>query len=197
MIYQISDILIYQNQTGMLIYGASLVAQMVKNLPSMWETWVQSLGWEHPWRRKWLRTPVFFPGEFHGQRSPAGYSLWSYKESDVTEWLTLSLFMLIYWPIDLVGRYFWLFNFLEAFVYNWYYFFLKCLVEVTSEVIWAWTLLCGKYFDYNFNVSNRIGYLFFLECTLVICIFQGICPFFKVVEFVDVKLFVVFPIPYL
>ena len=27
---------------------ASLVAQMVKNLPSMWETWVQSLGWEDP-----------------------------------------------------------------------------------------------------------------------------------------------------
>ena len=27
---------------------ASLVAQMVKNLPTMWETWVQSLGWEDP-----------------------------------------------------------------------------------------------------------------------------------------------------
>ena len=27
---------------------ASLVAQLVKNLPSMWETWVQSLGWEDP-----------------------------------------------------------------------------------------------------------------------------------------------------
>ena len=27
---------------------ASLVAQMVKNLPAMWETWVQSLGWEDP-----------------------------------------------------------------------------------------------------------------------------------------------------
>ena len=26
--------------------GASLVAQLVKNLPAMWETWVQSLGWE-------------------------------------------------------------------------------------------------------------------------------------------------------
>ena len=25
---------------------ASLVAQMVKNLPAMWKTWVQSLGWE-------------------------------------------------------------------------------------------------------------------------------------------------------
>ena len=122
----------------MLIYGASLVAQMVKNLPSMWETWVRSLGWEDPWRRKWLPTPVFFPGEFHGQRSLAGYSLWSYKESDVTEWLTLSLFMLIYWPIDLVGRYFWLFNFLEEFVYNWYYFFLKCLVEFTSKIVWNW-----------------------------------------------------------
>ena len=27
---------------------ASLVAQLVKNLPAMWETWVQSLGWEDP-----------------------------------------------------------------------------------------------------------------------------------------------------
>ena len=27
---------------------ASLVAQLVKNLPAMWETWVQSLGWENP-----------------------------------------------------------------------------------------------------------------------------------------------------
>ena len=29
-----------------LIYLASLVAQMIKHLPAMWETWVQSLGWE-------------------------------------------------------------------------------------------------------------------------------------------------------
>ena len=28
--------------------GASLMVQMVKNLPAMWETWVQSLGWEDP-----------------------------------------------------------------------------------------------------------------------------------------------------
>ena len=27
---------------------ASLMAQLVKNLPAMWETWVQSLGWEDP-----------------------------------------------------------------------------------------------------------------------------------------------------
>ena len=40
---------------------ASLVAQIVKNLPAMWETWVRSLGWEDPWRRERLPTPVFWP----------------------------------------------------------------------------------------------------------------------------------------
>ena len=38
-----------------------------------------------PWRRKWQPTPVFLPGESHGQRSLAGYSPWSRKELDVTE----------------------------------------------------------------------------------------------------------------
>ena len=47
-----------------------------------------------PWKREWQPTPVFLPGEFHGQRSLAGYSPWSYKEKDTTEQLTLSLFML-------------------------------------------------------------------------------------------------------
>ena len=32
--------------------GASLVAQLVKNLPAMRETWVQSLGWEHPLEKR-------------------------------------------------------------------------------------------------------------------------------------------------
>ena len=64
---------------------ASLVAQLVKNLPVMQETWVQSLGWEEPWRREWQPTPVFLPGESHGQRSLVGYSPWGPKESDTTE----------------------------------------------------------------------------------------------------------------
>ena len=38
-----------------------------------------------PWRRKWQPTPVFLPGEFHGQRSLVGYSPWSRKKSDMTE----------------------------------------------------------------------------------------------------------------
>ena len=56
------------------MFWASLVAQLVKNLPAMLETclpamletWVQSLGWEDPWRRESLPTPVFWPGEFRG-----------------------------------------------------------------------------------------------------------------------------------
>ena len=40
-----------------------------------------------PWRRECLSTPVLWPGEFHGQRSLAGYSLWGHKESDMTKQL--------------------------------------------------------------------------------------------------------------
>ena len=50
---------------------------MVKHLPATRETWVRSLGWKIPWRRKWQPTPVFLPGESHGQRSLVGYSPWS------------------------------------------------------------------------------------------------------------------------
>ena len=45
----------------------SLVAKTVKSLPAMQQTRVQSLGREDPWRRAWQPTPVFLPGEPHGQ----------------------------------------------------------------------------------------------------------------------------------
>ena len=67
------------------------MAQTVKNPPAMWETWVQSLGWEDPlekgavthssilaWRIPWTEEP----GRL--------YSSWGRKESDVTERLSLS-----------------------------------------------------------------------------------------------------------
>ena len=57
---------------------SSLVAQLVKNLPAMRETWVRSLGWENPLGQG--KVPVFWPGEFHGLYSP-----WGRKESDTTE----------------------------------------------------------------------------------------------------------------
>ena len=61
-----------------------MAAQMVKDLPSVRETWVHSLGWEDPWRRESLSTPVFLPGIFHGQRSLAGHSPWGHEDSDTT-----------------------------------------------------------------------------------------------------------------
>ena len=57
-----------------------LVAQTVENLPVLRETWVQSLGWEDPWRRNWQSTPVFLPRKSHGQRRLVGYSPWGCKE---------------------------------------------------------------------------------------------------------------------
>ena len=42
------------------------------------------------WRREWLPTPLFLPGEFHGERSLEGYSAQGCKESDLTEQRTLS-----------------------------------------------------------------------------------------------------------
>ena len=55
----------------------------------MQEACVQSPVWEDPWRREWLPTPVFLPGELHGQRGLEGYSQWGCKESDTTERPTL------------------------------------------------------------------------------------------------------------
>ena len=59
------------------------------NLPAVRETWVRSLGWEHPLEKGTAPTPVFRPGKFHGQRSLAGYSPRGHKESDMTEVLSL------------------------------------------------------------------------------------------------------------
>ena len=62
---------------------------MVKNLPTMVETRVQSLGWENPLEKeKWQPIPVFLLGEFHGQRSLAECIPWGQRESDPTEGLT-------------------------------------------------------------------------------------------------------------
>ena len=43
--------------------------------------WVRKI----PWRRAWQPTPVFLPGESHGQRGLVGYSPWGCTESDMTE----------------------------------------------------------------------------------------------------------------
>ena len=73
--------------------NAKQVAQIVKNLPAMQETWVQSLGQEDPLEECMATHPRVFawrilPGEFHGQRNLAGYNPWGRKESGTTERLS-------------------------------------------------------------------------------------------------------------
>ena len=68
-----------------LIIAASPVAQIVKNLPSMQEIWVQPLGWKNHLEKEMQPPPVFLPGESPAQRSLAGYSPWGHKESGATE----------------------------------------------------------------------------------------------------------------
>ena len=62
---------------------ASMVAQMVKNLPAMQETWIWSLGWEDPLEEGMATHSIKLPG----QRSLVGYSPWGCKELDTAEWL--------------------------------------------------------------------------------------------------------------
>ena len=66
-------------------------------------------------RRKWQPTPVFLPGESHGQRSLVGYSPWVRKEADTTEWLHFQT--IIFW-------------------FNWYYLVLGFELKI------AWFYIC-------------------------------------------------------
>ena len=70
--------------------GTSLVAQRIKRLPSMQETWVRSLGGKDPLEKEMATHSVFLPRKPHGWRSLVGYSPWSHKESDTTELLYCS-----------------------------------------------------------------------------------------------------------
>ena len=91
------------NRNYLKITCASLVTQMVKNLPAIrrprFSPWVRKI----PWRREWLPTPVFSPGEFHRQRSLAGCSPRGRKELDTHEWLTLSLLTAFLHSLDLIN----------------------------------------------------------------------------------------------
>ena len=66
-------------------HRASLVSQCKEPACQCWRSrgfsgWVEEMSW----RRKWQPTPVFVPGESHGQRSLVGYSPLGRKESDMT-----------------------------------------------------------------------------------------------------------------
>ena len=61
--------------------GKESACQCKRQKRRMFDPWVGKI----PWGRAWQLTPVFLPGESHGQRSLAGYSPWGCKESDMTD----------------------------------------------------------------------------------------------------------------
>ena len=70
---------LYAGQKATVRIRHSLVVLLVKNLPAMQETWVQFLGLEDPMEKEMQLTPVFLPGDSHGQRNLMGYSPWGRK----------------------------------------------------------------------------------------------------------------------
>ena len=61
------------------------VAQTIKNLPAVQETWIQSLGWEDRLEKGMATYSSILPGEFHGQWSLASYSPCGHKEWNMTK----------------------------------------------------------------------------------------------------------------
>ena len=62
--------------------GKELACQRGRHTKTHWfDPWVGKI----PWRRAQKPTPLFLPGESHGQRSLAGYSPWGPKQLDTTE----------------------------------------------------------------------------------------------------------------
>ena len=76
---------------------------MVKSLPAMQETGFDPWVWKIPWRREWLRTPVFLPVKSHGQWSLVGYGPWYCEELDTTERLTHTHTHFLRSPISILG----------------------------------------------------------------------------------------------
>ena len=60
--------------------GKEPVCQCRRRKRHEFNPWVRKI----PWRRAWQPTPVFLPGESHGQRSLVVYSPWGHKELDTT-----------------------------------------------------------------------------------------------------------------
>ena len=74
----------YYVYASLMVLGASLVAQLVKNPPTMRETWVRFLGLEDPLEKGKATHSVSWPGEFHGWYRP-----WGCKESR-HDWATFT-----------------------------------------------------------------------------------------------------------
>ena len=86
-----------------LVHRASLVAQMVKDPPTTWEIWVQSLDWEDPLEEGMATHPSILAWRIPWTKEPGETTYHRVAESDATEvtehpytFLSLSLFLSLY-----------------------------------------------------------------------------------------------------
>ena len=102
------------------VHGGSKESNMTECLSTAYSIWVslvaQTVSLQYrglkldpwvgkiPWRRAWQPTPVFLPGESHGQRSLEGYSPWGCKESDTTEQISTRVHTYIYTVLSITGN---------------------------------------------------------------------------------------------
>ena len=99
---------------------ASLVAQTVKHLPAMQETWVQSLGWEDPLEKEMTTHISTLAWKIPWTKEPVGYSPCGHKDSDMTE--RLHFFFLSF-----------TFYFIGSFTY---------LTNINQTSLMGYTMLC-------------------------------------------------------
>jgi len=78
----------WQFAGGLILGWQSLMAQMVKNLPAMQETWVQSLGQEDPLEKEGATHSNIFAWRVPWTEEPGGLQSWGHEESNTTERLT-------------------------------------------------------------------------------------------------------------
>ena len=99
-------------------------------LQETWETWVGSLCWKIPWRRKWQPTPVFLPGKSHGQRSRAGSTVHGIivRHDCAHAWILLSMF--------------------SGFIHH------VCLVTQSSSYPWE-TILWAQFLQEPYPSTNK------------------------------------------
>ena len=164
----------------------SEMAQMVKNLPAVQETQVESWVGKISWRRK---CNLFqYSGKSCGQRSLVGYSPWGHKESDITEQRTLYFFhcnayfcslvwnmSLLYWLQDFLIVFFCSFNMIQvgillciislSFGYGGGSIYVaQCFLNcwISGLILWSSLINFGysffKYFFCLFTLSFPLGF---------------------------------------
>ena len=79
---------IFETKTIVVLGMKSLVAQTVKNLNAMWETWVRSLGKEDPLEKGMATQSSMLVWRIPWTGSLGGYGPWDRKQSDMTEQMT-------------------------------------------------------------------------------------------------------------